>query len=144
MKTTKNTTQQIVTRDDKASQNRSLRPYLERATCHLFLEKNDTTPVTAGVFLAHLIPLDVMMPGITGGELAASFHANLNLKDVPVVSLTAAVTNERMNADSGQFGDSYFPAQPVGLTEVRSCLRHHQGESHAVRQTRPWPFEILV
>ena len=109
-------------------------------------EEKDATAAlaTAVLFLPQSILLDVMKPGITGGELAANFHAKLNLRDVPIVSLTAAVTNERMKAGSGRLGDFPFPAQPVGLTELLACLRHHQGESRAAPQARQGGICILA
>ena len=51
-----------------------------------------------------LILLDVMMPGVDGGELAARFKASAKLKTVPTVFLTAAVTKEEVSAGGGLIG----------------------------------------
>ena len=74
-----------------------------------------------------IVLLDVMMPGMDGGELAACFQANPNLKSVPVVFLTAAVTKEELRAGRGLVAGHAFLAKPVILLEVLACIKHHLG-----------------
>ena len=78
-------------------------------------------------FQPHLILLDVMMPGMDGGELAACFQANPKLKAVPIVFLTAAVTKGEVEAGGGQRGGCTFLAKPVVLSALAACLKQHLG-----------------
>ena len=120
----------ILVVDDRASQTRLLKLYLEQTNGYVVREENHATAAldAAVDFHPHLILLDVMMPGMDGGELAACFRANPKLKGVPIVFLTAAVTKGEVVAGGGQLGGFPFLAKPVGLTEVLACLRHHLGE----------------
>ena len=67
--------------------------------------------------------MDVMMPGIDGGDLASRFQANQKLKDVPLVFLTAPVRREEISASSGRIGGMSFLAKPIDVSEVLGCLR---------------------
>src|SRR4030095_16007350 len=52
-------------------------------------------------FRPAILLLDVMMPGIEGGELAAQLQAYPGLKDIPVVFLTAAVKKAQVQSRNG-------------------------------------------
>jgi CheY-like chemotaxis protein len=72
--------------------------------------------------------LDVMMPGIEGGVLAAYFRASPQLKHVPIVFLTCVVTKEEVELCAGRIGGYPFLAKPIVLEEVTACLKQHLGE----------------
>jgi two-component system OmpR family response regulator len=126
MKTEK---KRILAVDDQASNTRLLKLYLERTNDYVVREENDAKSALSAAeeFQPHLILLDVMMPGMDGGELAACFQANPQLKGVPIVFLTAAVTKGEVKAGGGQVGGYPFLAKPVVLSEVLACLKHHLG-----------------
>src|SRR3954468_4827361 len=67
---------------------------------------------TARKFNPDLILLDVVMPDFDGGDLAAQFRADPALKDVPIVFLTAIVT-EKETEKRRLFGGYPFIAKPV-------------------------------
>src|SRR6185436_5922576 len=119
----------ILVVDDQPHNTRLLKLYLERTNDYVVREENDSKAAlsTAEVFQPHLILLDVMMPGMDGGELAACFHANPKLKAVPIVFLTAIVTKGEVEAGRGLVGGFPFLAKPVVLSEVDACLKHHLG-----------------
>ena len=130
MKTTMKTEKKrILAVDDQASNTRLLKLYLERTNDYVVREENDAKAALSAAeeFQPHLILLDVMMPGMDGGELAACFQANPKLKGVPIVFLTAAVTKREVTAGGGQVGGHPFLAKPVVLSEVLACLKHHLG-----------------
>jgi CheY-like chemotaxis protein len=130
MKTTMKTEKKrILVVDDQASDTRLMKLYLERTNDYVVREENNARAANAAAeeFQPHLILLDVMMPDMDGGELAACFQANPKLKAVPIVFLTAAVTKGEVKAGGGQVGGQSFLAKPVVLTEVVACLRHHLG-----------------
>jgi CheY-like chemotaxis protein len=119
----------ILAVDDQASNTRLVKLYLERTNDYVVREENDAKAAlcAAEEFQPHLILLDVMMPGMDGGELAACFRANPKLKAVPIVFLTAVITKGEVQEGRGQIGGHSFLAKPVVLTEVAACLKHHLG-----------------
>ena len=127
---TKTEKKRILVVDDQASDTRLLKLYLERTNDYVVQEENDAKAAlsTAEKFKPDLILLDVMMPGVDGGELAARFQASPKLKTVPTVFLTAAVTKEEVNAGGGLVGGVPFLAKPVVLSEVVACLKQHLGD----------------
>ena len=130
MKTTMKTEKKrILVVDDRARDTRLVKLYLERTNDYVVREENDAKAALSAAeeFQPHLILLDVMMPGMDGGELAACFRANPKLKAVPIVFLTAAVTKGEVKAGGGQVGGYPFLAKPVVLSEVLACLKHHLG-----------------
>jgi CheY-like chemotaxis protein len=130
MKTTMKTDKKrILAVDDQASNTRLLKLYLERTNDYVVREENDAKAALSAAeeFQPHLILLDVMMPGMDGGELAACFQASPKLKAVPIVFLTAAITKREVEAGGGQVGGHPFLAKPVVLSELVACLEHHLG-----------------
>jgi CheY-like chemotaxis protein len=119
----------ILAVDDRVSDTRLVKLYLERTNDYVVREVNDvkTALSAAEEFQPHLILLDVMMPGIEGGELAACFQANPKLKAVPIVFLTGAVTKGEVEALGGRSGGFTFLAKPIVLSELVVCLKHHLG-----------------
>lgn len=127
-KTTMNTDKKrILVVDDQASNTRLVKLYLEATNEYVVREENDAEAALSAAqeFQPQLILLDVMMPGMDGGELAARFQANPTLKAVPIVFLTAAITKGEVEANGGQVGGFPFLAKPVVLSEVVACLKHH-------------------
>src|ERR1035441_6077605 len=107
MKTTiKTEKKRILAVDDQASNTRLVKLCLEGTDDYVVREENDAKAAlaTAEEFQPHLILLDVMMPGLDGGDLAACFQASPKLKAVPIVFLTAAVTKGEVEASGGRIG----------------------------------------
>jgi len=128
LKTTANTEKKrILAVDDRPVNTRLVKLYLEQTNEYVVREENDAKSALAAAeqFNPHLILLDVMMPGMDGGELAAAFRANSKLKAVPIVFLTASITQKEVTATGGQVGGNFFLAKPVVLKEMVACLKHH-------------------
>jgi CheY-like chemotaxis protein len=119
----------ILVVDDQAQNTRLLKLYLERTDDYVVREENSAKAALSAAeeFNPDLILLDVMMPGLDGGELAARFKASTKLKTVPTVFLTAAVTKEEVKAGGGLVGGMPFIANPLVLSEVLACLKQHLG-----------------
>jgi CheY-like chemotaxis protein len=126
MKTEK---KRILVVDDKPNDTRLLKLYLERTNDYVVQEENDSKAAlsTAEEFEPDLILLDVMMPAVDGGELAARFRASTKLNSVPIVFLTALITKEEVNAGGGLVAGMPFLAKPVVLSELAACLKRHLG-----------------
>ena len=118
----------ILVVDDQPANTRLLKLHLEK-TYEVREENNPKAALSAAeAFQPHLILLDVMMPGVDGGEVASRIQESPKLKDVPIVFLTAAVTKREVDAGDGQLGGFPFLAKPVVLSEVTACLKEHLGE----------------
>jgi CheY-like chemotaxis protein len=126
MKTEK---KRILVVDDQVRDTRLLKLYLEQTNDYVVREENDSKAALSAAeeFEPDLILLDVMMPAVDGGELAARFKASAKLKTVPIVFLTALITKEEVNAGDGLIAGMPFLAKPVVLPEVVACLKHHLG-----------------
>jgi len=119
----------ILVVDDEPSITRLLKLNLEQTGGYEVATENVSTAglATAERFRPDLILLDVMMPGLDGGNLASVLQASPKLKGVPIVFLTAAVTREEVRERRGLVGGLPFLAKPVNLQEVLACLQHHLG-----------------
>jgi len=106
--------------DDEPSFTRILKLCLEKTGSYEVREENvgRMAVATARQFKPDLILLDVVMPDIDGGEVASSIVADQNLKDTPIVFLTAAVAKDEEGVISGY----PFISKPVNAEEVIECI----------------------
>jgi len=63
-------------------------------------------------FKPDLVLLDVMMPDLDGGDVASQFKADPNLKNVPVIFLTATVLKEEVGDKGKMIGGYPFIPKP--------------------------------
>lgn len=63
-------------------------------------------------FKPDLLLLDVMMPDLDGGDVLAQFKDDSNLRNVPVVFLTATVLKEDLAKQGGTIGGHPFIPKP--------------------------------
>ncbi len=119
----------ILVVDDEASFTRLLKLNLEQTGEYEVLVENQPTQAVAAArhFKPDLVLLDVMMPEMDGGTLAANMRAHPALADVVIVFLTAAVKKEEVLSRRGQIGGFPFIAKPVDLGDLLSCLKEHLG-----------------
>src|SRR6266446_6084627 len=78
----------------------SVKLALEGMGCYFVCEENDASKAhqTAQGVQPDLILLDIAMPGTDGGEVAAQIQSNPELQRIPIVFLTAPVTNAEGNS----------------------------------------------
>jgi DNA-binding response OmpR family regulator len=117
----------ILVVDDEASITRLLKMNLEQTGEYVVqAENNATHAVTAALaFRPDLILLDVLMPGLDGGELAAHFQASPRLSKVPIIFLTAAATKREVASHDHMIGGLEYLAKPVDMPEVVARLEAH-------------------
>ena len=65
-----------------------------------------------------LILLDIIMPNMTGTEVAEALRNNKATKDIPIIFLTAIVKRGEVGATEYQFGGNFFIFKPVKLDEL--------------------------
>ena len=122
-----NTKKRILVVDDQSDITRLLKRGLEETDDYEVREENDSRAALAAAeeFRPDLILLDVMMPGLDGGELANSLRASAKLKSVPIVFLTAAITKDEVAEREGRTGGWPILAKPFVIPDVVACLERH-------------------
>jgi CheY-like chemotaxis protein len=129
LKSPRKAKKRILVVDDKASDSLLVKTCLEQTNDYVVREENNarTALATAAEFRPQLILLDVRMPGLDGGELAAALRASAELKAVPIVFLTSLVTKDEVAAGSGRLGEIPLLAKPIILSELIGCVNKHVG-----------------
>jgi DNA-binding response OmpR family regulator len=117
--------------DDEASFTRLLKLNLHHTGHYTAETVNDPTKAIAVAreFSPDVILLDVMMPSMDGGEVAARMQANSKLKGTPIVFLTAAVKRNEITSHQGCIGGLPFIAKPVDFQEVVECIEKQLSRS---------------
>mgnify|MGYP000895418576 CR=1 FL=1 len=65
-----------------------------------------------------LILLDIMMPEMSGQEVAEELLMDSRTKNIPIIFLTAVVQKEEVAREAGLIGGREFIAKPVGKEEL--------------------------
>jgi len=111
--------------DDEPSFTRMLKLSLERRGYEVRVENNGAYAHTvARDFLPNFIFLDVIMPDVDGGDVAAKIRSDPGLKDVPIVFLTAGVSKETTRVKGNVIGGQTYLAKPISVDEVVRCIEN--------------------
>ena len=110
----------ILVVDDESTITRLLKLNLEETGAYLVREENFGAKAYAAArdFKPDLILLDVMMPDMDGGDVAAQLQADPLLNGVPIIFLTAAVKKEELSARGGFIGGFPYIAKPLDVKGV--------------------------
>lgn len=84
---------------------------------------------TAQAFKPDLVFMDIAMPDMDGGEVAAQFMEDAELKDVPMIFLTGAASKMEVSKQGGMIGGRPFLAKPVRIQDLVSVIEQHLGPS---------------
>ena len=76
-------------------------------------------------FKPDLILLDIIMPRMPGGNVAALIKADPELKDTPIIFLTAAVRKHQVEENDGIICDHPCLAKPATADEVVQMIEKH-------------------
>ena len=79
----------------------------------------------ARAFQPDLILLDVVMPDISGPEVAREIKADKSIQHIPIVFLTAAELKGAGVGDQGSANWLPFIAKPVGTKELIAHIEKH-------------------
>jgi DNA-binding response OmpR family regulator len=106
--------------DDEISFTRLLKLNLEQTNDYVVRVENraEDTLTTARDFRPDLVLLDIMMPRMFGGDIAARLRADADLKTTPIVFFTAAVSKTRVKEHDGVISGFPFLAKPASVEEV--------------------------
>ena len=112
--------------DNDENSTRLVKILLEKSGPYVVAEENDATKAhqTARNFRPHVVLLDIIMPEVDGGEVAAQIQEDPELHDTPIIFLTALVT--RSEAKSGLHIQGHpFVAKPISVPELIVAIEEH-------------------
>lgn len=110
----------ILVIDDETSFTRMVRLNLQNTGRFEVREENSAPQAlaTARDFQPDLILLDVLMPSMDGGDVAAQIKRNRQLKGVPIVFLTATVSAQEAGQAGLNSGGEIFLGKPVSAEQL--------------------------
>ncbi len=115
---------QILVVDDDIAAAGMIKLSLERTGRYLVHEEHCSSNAvqTARRVRPDLILLDIMMPEMDGGTVAACLAADAKLRDIPVIFLTSLVSEKEATEGGLRSGGYQFIAKPVDLTSLAERL----------------------
>jgi CheY-like chemotaxis protein len=118
-------TKRILVVDDESGFTRLLKLTLEHTGHYTVREVNDGTLAHAAAreFRPHLILLDIVMPKIDGGDVAAKIKADPALRGAKIVFLTAIVSQRETHGED--IGGFPFLAKPVSMDDLIRCIEEN-------------------
>lgn len=113
--------------DDEPGFTRVVRLNLEKTGLYEVREVNDSSLAISAAreFMPQLILLDVVMPGVDGGDVALLLKRDAKLKNVPVVFLTAIVGRQEAGRSGLISGGAVFLAKPITGQDLIRCIEEN-------------------
>ena len=74
-----------------------------------------------------LILLDIMMPGVSGPEIAERLRGDVATRSIPFVFLTAVATEEDIETRGNVIGGNYTVAKPVKAAKLMDVIKEALG-----------------
>jgi len=119
--------------DDDPRLSGLVKKILEESNLYEVLEENRPFHVlmAARQFTPDAIIMDVDMPGKDGGEVAHEIRNDTQLRETPILFLTALIA--KSDADSGLItrGENHYIAKPVEPGILKECVRQMIGQYKA-------------
>lgn len=122
----------ILVIDDESSITRLLKMNLDMTKNYEVREENFGSKGLAAAreFKPDLVLLDVMMPDMDGGDVAAGIKGDPLLKHTSIVFLTAVVKKEEVKAREGRIGGFPYIAKPLNVKGVISVIEKELAKSN--------------
>ena len=80
-------------------------------------------------FRPDLVLLDILMPRMPGGNVAAAIQHDPEFKDTPIVFLTAAVRKSRLEEHDGIICDRPTLAKPASIEKIIEAIEKFSRKS---------------
>ena len=121
-----NEKRRILIVDDDRDSTHLIKVLLEKISRYLVQEENDGAKAyeSARGFRPDLILLDIMMPQIDGGEVAAQIDADRGLQRTPIIFLTSLVTKGEAKAGLRIQGHPVL-AKPIDIPELVNTIEEN-------------------
>jgi CheY-like chemotaxis protein len=111
----------ILVIDDEEGFTSLIKTTLEERDKYEVRTENNASLAIAAIreFRPDLVLLDIMMPGdIDGSEIARQIEGDVEIKNIPVVFLTAIVTGEEIDTGGGFIGGYPFIEKPINIKKL--------------------------
>jgi len=110
--------------DDEAAFTRMMKLVLEKSGLYEVVGENRATQAfaTARAYQPDLILLDVVMPEMDGGDVAAQLKADPTLKHIPIIFLTALVSEKEVLGGALTRTGHRFLGKLVKDTDLLACI----------------------
>lgn len=123
----------ILVIDDEEGFTKILKMNLERTGAYDVRVENNSLNALAVArdFRPDVILLDIVMPGLDGGDIAAQFADHPYLRRVPIIMLTALVAHDEADSDAVvQAGSMNVLPKPVNMDMLTRCINNaiHRGD----------------
>ena len=114
----------ILVVDDESDFTAMLRASLESAGYYEVAEENDEMRAVAAAreFAPDLILLDVMMPNLDGSEVAAMIRQDPHTRHIPILFLTALVSEADAPTGSYASGGNTFVPKSLPIDRLMECI----------------------
>lgn len=115
----------ILVVDDEVGFTKLLKMNLEKTGQYEVRIENESTKalMAAHEFLPDVVLLDIVMPGMDGGDVAAKMQDDPLLREIPVIMMTALVSQEETSQDAvAQAGAMNVLPKPVNMEVLMRCL----------------------
>ena len=119
----------ILVVDDEPNFTHMIKLNLEETGNYEVLTENQGSCVlaTARQFKPDMIFLDIIMPDMDGPELLSMLREDAQLKDIPVVFLTALITKDEITEDGSVIAGNAFLAKPVKTEQLIAAIKDNIG-----------------
>jgi|PlaIllAssembly_1097288.scaffolds.fasta_scaffold10037_2 CheY-like chemotaxis protein len=110
--------------DDEVAETRLLKANLELTNQYEVRVENwpQGAVEVAQQFKPDVMLLDLLMPNMPGGNVVAAFEAEPDLRNTPIIFLTAAVGKSQVEDHDGFICDHPCLAKPVSVDEIVRCI----------------------
>jgi CheY-like chemotaxis protein len=114
----------ILVVDDEVMMTRMLKRALEATGDYEVCEVNRGSEALSAcrAFMPDLVLLDVMMPDMDGGDVAAALSGDSDLSAIKIVFLTAIVTRDEVPPTGADISGRIFLAKPVKTADLVTCI----------------------
>lgn len=126
--------------DDERAFTRLVKLNLEKTGEFEVEEQNDALKAVRSVqeFKPDLILLDVIMPDMDGGGIEASLKSDPNLCHIPVLYLTATLSQRETGVHGKLSGGALFLGKPVKMETLLFCIKENLNRSAGA-----WQFSAI-
>lgn len=87
--------------------------------------KGKNAVLSARHFKPDIILLDIVMPGMSGVSVAAEMNSDEELKNTPVIFLTALTTTEKTVDRDIMIDNHPFLAKPISIKDLIDCIEKY-------------------
>lgn len=124
--------------DDEVSFARMVKLNLEKSGFEVRVENRAMFAISAArEFLPDLILLDVIMPTMDGGDVSKQIKRDKNLKNTPIIFLTATVSKREAGDGGLNSGGELFLAKPVSVEALIHCINEQIKKAEPPTPTQP-------